>query len=71
MLTTSNIAKAVQVCSSKALAAVQAIVAITTKVATERIVIGNNFDFIALEVKLSLQHTKRGYISEKYRMVFH
>ena len=69
MLTTSNMAKAVQVGSSKALAAVQAIVAITTKVAIARIEIGKSFDLGTLEVKLSLQHTKRRYISERSRMV--
>ena len=69
MLTTSNIAKAVQVCSSKALTAVQATVAITTKVATERIAIGKNFDLSTLEVKLSLQHIRRGYMSERSRLV--
>ena len=69
MLTTSNIAKAVQVGSSKALAAVQAIVAITTKVAMARIEIGKSFELSTLEGKLSLQHTKRRYISERSRMV--
>ena len=70
MLTTSNMAKAVQVGSSKALAAVQAIVAITTKVAIARIEIGKSFDLGTLEVKLSLQRTKRRYISERSRMVW-
>ena len=73
MLTTSNMAKAVQVGSSKALAAVKAIVAITTKVAIARIEIGKSFELStlpkSLEVKLSLQHTKRRYISERSRMV--
>ena len=69
MLTTSNTAKAVQVCSSKAFVAVQAIIAITMKAATERTATGKIFDFSALEVKMSLQQTNKGYISEISEMV--
>ena len=69
MLTTSSNAKAVQVGSSKALAAVHAIVAITMKIATERSAIGRNLDLNTSQVKLSLQHTKRGYISERSKIV--
>ena len=64
MLTTSSIVKAVQVCSSKALAAVQAIVAITMKIATEKSAIGKNLDLGTPQAKMSLQHIKKGYISE-------
>ena len=69
MLTTSSIAKAVQVCSSKALAAVHAIMAITVKIATDRIAIDKSFDLTTSGVKHTLQNTKKGYISERFKMI--
>ena len=59
MLTTSNIAKAVQVCSSKAFAAVQAMMAITRKIATETIAIGTNLVVKTSDVTLSLKQAKK------------
>ena len=69
MLTTSRIAKAAQVCCSKAFVATQAMVATTMERATERRTIGRNFDLRTPEDKLSLQHTKRGYIYEKLNII--
>ena len=59
MLTTSSIAKAAQVCSSKAFAAVQAMMAITRKIATERIAIGTNLVVKTSEGNLSLKQAKK------------
>ena len=59
MLTTSSIAKAAQVCSSKAFAAVQAMMAITRKIATERVAIGTNLVVKASEVTLTLKQEKK------------
>ena len=59
MLTTSSIPKAVQVCSSKAFAAVQAMTAMTRKIASERIVIGTNLVVKTLELNLSLKQAKK------------
>ena len=65
MLTTSSITKAVQVCSSKAFAAVQAMMAITRKVATEIIAIGTNLVVKTSELNLSLKQEKKGNISNR------
>ena len=59
MLTTSSIPKAVQVCSSKAFAAVQAMTAMTRKIANERIAIGTNLVVKTLEVNLVLKQAKK------------
>ena len=49
--------------------ATQAMVATTMERATERRPIGRNFDLRTPEDKLSLQHTKRGYIYEKLNII--
>ena len=58
-LTTSSIPKAVQVFSSKAFAAVQAMTAMTRKIANERIAIGTNLVVKTLELNLSLKQAKK------------
>ena len=65
MLTTSSIPKAVQVCSSKAFAAVQAMTAMTRKIASERIAIGTNLVVKTLELNLSLKQAKKWNIQKR------
>ena len=60
MLTTSSIVKAVQVCSSKALAAVQTMMATTIKAAAERRENGKILDRNAFEVKLEICASQKG-----------
>ena len=58
-LTTSSIAKAVKVWSSKAFAAVQAMMAITEKIAIEKIAIGKNLFLTTSEANQSLKQAKK------------
>ena len=66
MLTTSRIAKAIQVSSLNAFAVVQAMMATTSKIAIEKIATRTNFLLTASEVNISLRQAKKpkGNISE-------